>query len=163
MTINAKTKSLIFLFLAYFSVFVISYSTFLQTPIFEGEAIAWRSIIEQSVTWIPVTLAYLYLLSTVMRIERIEKPYFAEMKLLIPGLLLVFTSAFSVGIHAVAQIAEEFLGAAQDTNFYRVMFFFDEYIGHLFFVTLTIAVFLVMLLEINRKTTTLSRVDNAII
>lgn len=163
MNVDIKIKSLIFLFIAYLSVLIISYSTFLQIPVFDDEVIVWQSLLEQFITWIPIALAYFYVLNSILKLEKVKKTFFEEKKLLIPGMFLIFISAFSAGIHAIAQIAEEFLANAVNTNFYRTMFFFDEYIGHLFFITLTVAVFLVIQLELNRKPKKITKADKIII
>lgn len=78
MKINQTVKSLVFLFIAYLIVMVISFSTFFQTPVYEGGVLMWQSIVEQFTTWIPGTIAILFLLKTVFGVEKLKKPFFNE-------------------------------------------------------------------------------------
>ncbi len=161
--LNPSVTALIYLFFAYLIVVVISYSTFLQIPVFDGEFLLWKSILEQFTTWIPIILAYLFLFVTIANLPRRKESLIDEVKLIIPGSLLLFLSAFSVGIHAISQIIEDYLINDPNTKLYLLVLFFDEFVGHLFLITLTVTFFLMALLELNKKQKTLSRLDNTLI
>ncbi|MBT3249828.1 MAG: hypothetical protein HN846_00100 [Candidatus Pacebacteria bacterium] len=163
MKLNKTVSALIGLLIAYLLLAIISYSTFLQIPVFEGEPLVWQSLVEQFTTWIPIILGILYLFKTILEVPLKKNKIVNENKFIIPGLFLVFVSAFSTGVHAVAQIFEDFLASNPDTHIYRMAFFFDEYIGHLFVVTLTIVLMFVAFMELNRKRQQLSKLDDYLV
>lgn len=83
--------------------------------------------------------------------------------MLVPGLFLLFFSAFSTGIHASSQIIADALANEQNSQIFYLANILDEYVGHLFTITLTILMFMVAFLEINRKPQKLSKIDGCIL
>lgn len=163
MKLNRSVLALMVLFFAYLTIIIISYSTFLQIPVFQNKPLVWQSLVEQFTTWIPMTLAYIFLLKTISANPLKKRPLIKEHKLIPAGIFLLFISAFSVGAHAISQIIEDYLINSSDTTLFSLIFFFDEYIGHIFIFSLTILSFFLVLLELNRKSHQLSISEKTIV
>lgn len=150
MTINKTTKALCSIFFVYLFLFVISYSTFLQIPVVGGEALVWQSLIEQSITWVPFVVGYVYLYKVITSEKKNKSVNLNESKLLIPSTVLVFLIGMSIGVHFSSQIIEDALVNQKDLFVYQLVFFLDEQIGHLFLIPGILLSIVLTALEISR-------------
>ena len=159
MKINPVVKSLALVFLVYLFLFVISYSTFLQTPVIGGQVLVWQSLIEQSITWMPFVVGYAYLYRAIIKGKKRSLRGIDESKLLIPSVVLIFLVGISTGVHFSSQIIEDVLVNQKELFVYQLAFFLDEQIGHLFLLPSVLLSIIFGVLEINREQPKLTGID----
>ncbi len=160
--INKTVKALLFLALAYLIGTIVSYSTFLQIPVFSDSPLMWQSIVEQSLLWI-LPVVVLYMTYFVINARKLEKVLIDEKKLVLPAFLLVLVTGIGIGVHAVAQIVEDALINSQGTSLFQFVYFIDETLGHALLLPANFVGIIFSIIEMNRKGSVLNKIDKVLI
>lgn len=164
MKLNSTVRYISLLFVFGLLLFVISYSSFLQIPVVKNQNLVWQSIIEEVGLWLPFIFIYPYLFRSVTNKPVTKRMELHEEKSLIPAVILVLSAGISIGIHISSQLIEDSIGAGGNETFiYRLSYFLDEYLGHLFMPCLFLLGFILILLELNREKTQLAFVDDILL
>ncbi len=159
MKIHPTVKSLFLILLVTTFLFLISYSTFLQIPVVVDEALVWQSLVEQAISWIPFVLSFAILYKQITKQEKEDAIGLNESRLLIPSVIFVFLMGMSIGVHSTSQIIEDALISQKTSFVYRLAFFLDEQIGHLFLIPGAFLSIIFCALELNRKCSKLTALD----
>jgi len=159
--INKTVKALLFLALAYLIGTIVSYSTFLQIPVFSDSPLMWQSIVEQSLLWI-LPVAVVYMTYFVICANKLEKVLIDEKKLFLPAFLLVLVTGIGIGVHGVAQIVEDALINSQGTSLFQFVYFIDETLGHALLLLANFVGIIFSIIEMNRKGSVLHKIDKVL-
>lgn len=140
-----------------------------EVPFFFIPGLTWNIIFEQTTTWVLPVFSYLFMLRQLLTIPIIGDKQ-KEQRLLFSGIIFVFLIGLSTGTHAAAQIIEHVIIAPEFAEFARshpqmldLIFVLDEIVGHLSFAFGTVVMYLLCMLELDRKRLPLTRLDKIIL
>jgi len=161
--LNPVVRVLVFILLLFFLCYLLTFSPFLYSNVVENLNLTWQTVLREYLLIIPALLLFYSLYKVIYRQSTREHVLYHEESLFVPAMFSMFITGLSLGLHAVAESVEDVIENYNLPALYGYVYFINEFLGHFFFVSATILAYCLVIMEMNRKPTHLSLLDNILL